>query len=148
MFVPCLLATCAWTAAAEKPRVYTNDDLDKIARYRDQTGVNQKPVAPPPSHDPEPERPRAAQTDVRDERYWRREADRTAKEVRELREEAAELAEKVGRRRREQGVLPYSDPEVVALEHKRAGLEEQAREAENRLEERARRAGALPGWLR
>ena len=147
MIVPCLLATCAWTAAAEKPRVYTNDDLERVAPYRDQTGVNQKPAAPP-AREAVPPRPRAAQTDVRDESYWRREADRTAKEVRGLRVEAAELADRVGRRRREQGVLPYSDPEVVALEAKRWALEEEAREAQNKLEERARRAGALPGWLR
>ena len=34
------------------------------------------------------------------------------------------------------------------METKRLALEERAREAEDQLEERARRAGALPGWLR
>lgn len=148
MIVSCLLAACPWTATAgEGRRVYTNDDLERVAPYRDQTGVNSRAAAPPP-RTPDPERPRAAQTDVRDERYWRQQADRTAEEVRELREQAATLAERVGRRRREQGVLPYSDPEVVAMEQKRQALEERARDAHDRLEERARRAGALPGWLR
>ena len=58
------------------------------------------------------------------------------------------MAERVDDLRRKPGVLPYSDPRIVSLETRRRALEVRAREAELRLEERARRAGALPGWLR
>jgi hypothetical protein len=140
----CLLAlVCPWIAAEEKPRVYTNDDLDRLAPLRGQTGVLSEPSKPSPS-------PRAAvsKDSGRDERYWRQQADRAAEQVRRLREQAMALAEKVDELRHQPGVQPYSDPRVRALEQKRQALEERAREAESRLEERARRAGAMPGWLR
>lgn len=144
-----VLAACPLTAfAGEKSRVYTNDDLEKVAPYRGQTGVTSKPAAPLAPSSEEPPRLKAAQTDIRDERYWRQQKDRMAEQVRELRDQAALLAERVAHRRRQQGVLPYSDPEIVAMEQKRLSLEDRAREAEDQLEERARRAGALPGWLR
>ena len=137
-------AVCPLAAAAEKPRVYTNDDLDRVAPYRDQTGVTSQPAVPPPAA-----AARSPQRDAaRDERYWRQLADRTAEQVRKLREQAEALAERIDERRRKPGVQPYSDAQVVSLEQKRRALEARAREAESRLEERARRAGALPGWLR
>jgi hypothetical protein len=141
----CLLAAaCPLAAAQEKPRVYTNEDLERVAPYRDQTGG----TSPPSAARAEPAA-RAPQKDAgRDERYWRQQAERTAEQVRKLREQAAALAERVEDRRRQPGVPPYSDPQVVTLERKRQALEARAREAESRLEERARRAGALPGWLR
>lgn len=140
-----LSAIGSLAAAGEKPRIYTNDDLERVAPYRGQTGVESEPDRPPAA----PARARAQEKDTgRDERYWRQQADRTAEQARKLREQAADLAEKVDERRRQPGVRPYSDPQVVSLEKRRAALEARAREAELRLEERARRAGALPGWLR
>jgi hypothetical protein len=145
-----LAAVCPLAAAAEeKPRVYTNEDLERVAPYRGQTGALSQPVAPP-----ETARGRAREKDPgrkdegRDERYWRGQADRTAEQARKLREQAASLAGRVDDLRRQPGVLPYSDPRIVSLEERRRALESRAREAELRLEERARRAGALPGWLR
>src|SRR3954470_6802110 len=44
----------AASAAAQEPRekkpvpVYTNEDLDRVAPHRDETGVNSQPAAPPP----------------------------------------------------------------------------------------------------
>jgi len=145
MIVSCVLAAvCPLAAAAEKPRVYTNDDLERVAPFRDQTGVDSKPA-----HRPGAAGARASQkVEGRDERYWREQADRTAEQVRRLREQAEALGERIAERRRQPGVMPYSDPHVVAMEQKRQTLEARAREAESRLEERARRAGALPGWLR
>jgi hypothetical protein len=137
------------TAAEEKPRVYTNEDLERVAPYRGQTGALSQPAAPA-----ETARGRGAAKDPSrkdaggDERYWRAQADRTAEQVRKLREQAAALAERVDDLRRQPGVLPYSDPRIVSLEERRRALESRASEAELRLEERARRAGALPGWLR
>lgn len=142
----CLLAVvCPPAASGEKPRVYTNEDLDRVAPCRDQTGVGSQPAIPPA---PAPRGGGAARGTGRDEAYWRQQADRTAEQVRKLRERAAALAERVAERRRKPGVLPYTDPQVVSLEQQRQALEARANEAELRLEERARRAGALPGWLR
>lgn len=135
---------CSAAAAGEKPRVYTNDDLDRVAPYRGQTGAQSEPAPRA-----ETARARPSERDTgRDERYWRAQADRTAEEARKLRERAASLAERVDELRRQPGARPYSDPRIVSLETRRRALEERAREAELRLEERARRAGALPGWLR
>jgi hypothetical protein len=152
----CVLASCALARAADdgrpRARAYTNDDLERFAHLR-----TEQPGDVP--DDPAPVRPRtggdarasaapAAAAATRGEAYWRREAERTAETVRRLREQAADLAEKVADLRREPGVMPYSDPRIVRLEARRRALEERVREAESRLEERARRAGALPGWLR
>ena len=43
---------------------------------------------------------------------------------------------------------PYSDPQVEALQERILALEARIRELESSLEDRARREGALPGWLR
>jgi hypothetical protein len=146
MTVSLLLASaCLPAAADEKPRVYTNEDLARMAPYRDQTGVDSKPAASPAAPQVARSAPRESK---RDERYWRQQADRTAEQARKLREQAAALADRIEERRRQPGVLPYSDAQVVSLEQRRRALEARAREAELRLEERARREGALPGWLR
>jgi hypothetical protein len=144
-----LAALCPLAAADEKPRIYTNEDLERVAPYRGQTGALSEPAAPPPApRGGSREREPRDRDSRRDERYWRDQADRTAEQARKLREQAASLAGRVDDLRRQPGVLPYSDPRIVALEERRRGLEARAREAEQRLEERARRAGALPGWLR
>jgi hypothetical protein len=136
-------------AAEEKPRVYTNEDLERVAPYRGQTGALSQPAAPPETpRGRSPEKNASRRDASRDEAYWRGQADRTAEQVRKLREQAASLAERVEELRRQPGVLPYSDPRIVSLEERRRGVDSRAREAELRLEERARRAGALPGWLR
>ena len=125
--------------------VYTNDDLDRLAPLRGQTGV----LRSRPSHR---RSPRAAVSDGsgRDERYWRQQADRSA---RRTGPEAARAGHGAGGEESTSCATspacePYSDRRVRALEQKRQALEERAREAEPRLEERARRAGAMPGWLR
>jgi hypothetical protein len=152
----CVLASCAFLRAADDgkgaARAYTNDDLERYEHLRSQEPAGVVDEAPrrarsggrAPREGLRPSHGGAA----RGEEYWRREAERTGDAVRRLREQAADIAEKVSDLRRQPGVLPYSDPRVVRLEARRLALEERAREAEARLEERARRAGALPGWLR
>lgn len=146
----CVLASCALVRAADEgPRVraYTNDDLARYAHLRAQDPADEPAPARPRS--PRPAREGAAPgASPRGEAYWRREAERTEEAVRRLRDQAADVADKVSDLRRQPGVLPYSDPRIVRLEARRRALDERAREAELRLEERARRAGALPGWLR
>jgi hypothetical protein len=151
----CLLASCALLRAAgdEKPavRAYTNDDLARYERLRTEEPAEVPAAEERPARGPRSARePQHAQdrSPARGEAYWRREAERTAEQVRRLREQSDAVAEKLRDLRREPGILPYSDPRLVRLEALRRALDERVREAELRLEERARRAGALPGWLR
>jgi len=58
------------------------------------------------------------------------------------------LREKIEERRRQPGVRPYSDPRIVADQRRLEVLEGRIREAESNFEDRARRLGALPGWIR
>lgn len=154
----CVLASCALVRAADdgQPavRAYTNDDLAKYEHLRadEPADDGDEGGTPRPRGGTSRERSSGGQAGARaserGEAYWRREAERTEQAVRRLREQAADLAEQVADLRRQPGVRPYSDPRIVRLEKRRAALEERARDAESRLEERARRAGALPGWLR
>jgi hypothetical protein len=153
----CVLASCALVRGADggRPtaRSYTNDDLERYAHLRTEApaDVVEESPAPSPARTRRSARERSAPPagpSARGEAYWRREADRVAEGVRVLREQAADLEEKVSDLRREPGVRPYSDPRVVRLLARRDALLQRARDAESRLEERARRAGALPGWLR
>jgi hypothetical protein len=121
--------------------LYTNEDLRRVAPYRDETGVNSTAAAAPAAVTPPGGR-------ARGEEYWRREADRLRDRLRPLRERAAELRLRIDERRRRPRVPVYGDPQVVALERRLRVVEERIREAESRLEERARRERALPGWIR
>jgi hypothetical protein len=149
-------------AADEKPapaprppaRLYTNEDLDRVRPFRDQTGVQSVPAVAPDDR-PAParadERPRG-----RGEDYWRREAARVRERVRAIEAQAAAVQAQIveraeeGRlfaRRRRSG--SSSSPRAEAtLRAKLATLEGRMRQIEDDLADRARRDGALPGWLR
>ena len=64
------------------------------------------------------------------------------------RDAAADLRVDIAARQAAPGVRPYTDPKVRALQRRLEALEARIRDAEDRFEERARRARALPGWLR
>ncbi|PYQ22962.1 MAG: hypothetical protein DMF81_10325 [Acidobacteria bacterium] len=126
--------------------LYTNDDLRRVSPHRDETGVNSRPAAAvPPAPAPAGT---AAKGRVQGEEYWRREADRLRDRLRPLRERADDLRLAIDERRRKPRVHPYSDPHIVAWERRLRMLDDRIREAESRLEERARREGAMPGWMR
>jgi hypothetical protein len=135
-------------------RVYTNEDLDRVRPFRDETGIRSVPaVSPEERAAPGPaEKPRG-----RGEQYWRREAARVRERVRalsaqveELRAAIAEQAEEASpfRGRRRSSASLSGDPSTSRLRTKLASLERRIREMEEDLSERARRDGALPGWLR
>jgi len=166
------------TAADEKPprprppaRVYTNEDLDRVHPLRDETGVSSVPAVPP-GRETEPG-PRSGRRDAtrgdptrddatrgRGEAYWRRQAETTREKVRRLREQADELRLRVAReedlrfrtsrstRRSPSSSGVSRDDRIATLQAKLAAIERRAREAEEELADRARRDGALPGWLR
>jgi hypothetical protein len=142
----CLLGGAAAAAGERRapPRVYTNEDLARVSGRRGETGVESRPAAAAPA-----EGGAAAEDgEGRGESYWRAEAERVRRRVEPWRDAAADLRAEIAARQAAPGVRPYTDPQVRAWQRRLEALEARIREAEDRLEERARRARALPGWLR
>ena len=143
-------------------RVYTNADLDRVRPFRDETGVRSVPaVAPQPPESSTEERARqrsgSALVDVhgRGEEYWQREAERVRDRVRAMETQADELRLRIADRAEEAGHVlargrrASSEAGAAAtLRARLATLERRMRQMEIDLSERARRARALPGWLR
>lgn len=126
---------------------YTNDDLQRMAPLRHQTGALSEPAFSPASARSSPKR-RSSGSRPGGEDYWRREADRLRRRLQPLLEQLQELQFKIGERRATPGVRPYTDPKIQSLERKAELLSRRIRASQDRFEERARRLGALPGWLR
>ncbi|HXK12095.1 MAG TPA: hypothetical protein VMT70_20820 [Vicinamibacteria bacterium] len=134
-------------------RVYTNADLDRVRPFRDETGVRSVPAAPAGHEDARSsphERARA-----RGESYWRREAERVRERVRSMETQAAELRAEIAERSDDLSHLrtrghrsPSVSTSPATLGARLAALERRMREIQDDLAERARREGALPGWLR
>ena len=142
----CLLAATLAAGSDDKApaRIYTDEDLARVSSRRGETGVTSQPAAPSPAEKAGP----AESARGRSESYWRAEAARVQRRVEPWREAAADLRVEISARQDEPGVRPYTDPKVRALQRRLSALEARIRQAEDSLEERARRAGALPGWLR
>lgn len=165
-------ALVAITSAAQPPncarlsdllagkRVFTNADLEQISACRYQTGVDsQGEVRETDSK----EAPRPARTDAlndrgddRSEADWRARWRSVDQRVRKLRREAHELrleaAETTTAPPAQAGARPKQQPKgrrspALLLSRARA-LEMEARELEDEFQERARREGVLPGWIR
>jgi hypothetical protein len=136
------------------PRVYTNEDLERVHRFRDQTGVHSVPAEVP--EDETTSAPAETPRRGKGEDYWRREAARVRDRVLGLEGQAAELRARIADRAREQGRLPTGrrrasgtgSSSESTLRAKLEALERRMRRAEDDLLDRARRDGALPGWLR
>jgi hypothetical protein len=136
-------------------RVYTNEDLERVRPFRDETGVRSVPAVGPEeqSAPADAEKPRG-----RGESYWRREAERVRQRLRTMEsqasdlrasiaEQAAQSGQLLGGRRRSSASLA-GNGSTTRLQSRLATLERRMRETEEDLAERARRDGALPGWLR
>jgi septal ring factor EnvC (AmiA/AmiB activator) len=141
-------------ASPERPpvRVYTNEDLDRVHRLREQTGVASVPAAPADAAPRAGKPARANPARSRGEDYWRREAARIRRRVAALAARAdalrATLADREAERRHTLGGLRSGGASDATLQKKVDVLEQQMRRLEDDLQERARREGALPGWLR
>lgn len=140
--------------ARPAPRVYTNEDLDRVHRFRDQTGVQSVPDEAP---DEAPARPSTEKPSRgRAEEHWRREAARVRDRVQALEVQAAGLRARIEERAAEAKSFPTGrrrssgggSSSEATLRAKLAALERRMRRLEDELLERARRDGALPGWLR
>lgn len=140
-------------------RVYTNADLDRVRPLRGETGVLSVPGTPPPSPEARGE-PRSGAgrggAAGRGEAYWRREAEKLRERTRALADRADELrariAEQEARQRHStrggRRSASAGGDAAAALRGRLAALERRMRELDDDLAERARREGALPGWLR
>ncbi|HUL79076.1 MAG TPA: hypothetical protein VL691_17550 [Vicinamibacteria bacterium] len=134
-------------------RVYTNADLERVRPFRDETGVSSVPAAPPagrPTRSSGGERPRA-----HGEEYWRHEAERVRERLRAMEAQATALRAQIAERDddwshlRTRGRRSSSvGTSVGSLRARLLALEHRMRATEDDLSERARREGALPGWLR
>jgi hypothetical protein len=146
----CACLAALQVAAGHKQGVpsFTNDDLDRLSPFRGQTGVLSTPAFAP-GEEPEPRPSKGGH----DEAYWRREAEHVHEKVRSLRQKANEIRIRLANApsrsegRKGRAGAASSDP-TPALRARLAALEAEIRERRDRFEERARREGALPGWLR
>jgi hypothetical protein len=139
-------------------RVYTNEDLDRVRPFRDQTGVRSVPAVSPDYRAPEAlERRGTGLVDAhgRGEEYWRREAARVRDKMRAMETQADELRLRIAERAEEAGRTltrgrrgSSGAGSAAALRARIAALEHRMKEMQIELSERARRARALPGWLR
>jgi len=156
---------------ASSPRVYTNDDLERISAWRGQTGVDSKPAvsaeAARPDEDRSPTaRDKAAATKLdreraqraAAERYWRGQAEALRRRLLPLHqrldalraslEQSRETAARAQRRPHRLGANGTAAQRARSLEQRVAALQDRIDSEQALLAERARRAGALPGWLR
>ena len=139
-------------------RVYTNDDLDRVRPFRDELGARSVPAVSDHGRETAAGSPgRAITSSVdRGEAYWRREAEKLRDRVRNLADQRETLRARVAERREDErrelgrgrGSRGTGTESQQTLEKRIAAIERRMRELEEDLAERARRAGALPGWLR
>ena len=135
--------------------VFTNADLERMAACRHQTGVESQPGIAPAE---KPQRPvrsgsRAAAADRPPtdghEAFWRAQWRSVDQKSRKLRREAHELRQEAGEASRNPKKGNGGGRRSPSLLITRAeALEAEARELLEQFSERARREGALPGWIR
>ena len=153
----CALALAVLPAFGEEgrpARVYTNEDLERVAPFRGETGVLSRPgtASGGKAAAREPADRRGAAT--RGEAYWRSQASRVREKVRTIQEQASRIREQIereaerannGKGRRGRLRAPWAEDNRA---RRLREIEARAREVESEFEDRARREGALPGWLR
>lgn len=143
-------------------KVFTNADLDRLAACRRQTAVPVGRDALPDAASPGaalPEtgrkgRPRPAEGSSsshdrdRAEADWRAQWRSIDQKTRTLRRDARELRQEAAEAPRDPKKRPTGRRSPSLLLIRAESLEREARELEDEFQERARREGALPGWLR
>ena len=135
-------------------RVFTNADLERMTACRYQTGAQSQVGAPPPETvNPWPRKTaRATPEDTVRleilEADWRARWRSTDQRVRKLRREALGLRQEAAQVRRDARKPPTGRRSPSILISRAKELEVEAKELEDEFQDRARREGALPGWLR
>jgi hypothetical protein len=152
----CCMSASEPTSSRSVP-LYTEEDLKRVHPYSGETGVLSVPaVAPSPTRPASPtisKRGRVEPEDVAQENYWRRESARHRQKLMRLQQTAfalrRQLDERQHEREREFGSRKRAGgPSLASLQGRLDEIEAEIQAAETAFEERSRRAGALPGWLR
>lgn len=156
-----LVAGAAGEPEEKKPvpvPVYTNDDLDRVSPFKDETGVNSSVKVPLPAPAPAPAvgRHSAEEGRAKSEAYWRREAERQHERMRVAHDRIDLLRARIderesrapGQTRGRGRSAGGTDTQLENWRRQLAALEARMHDEEARFEDRARREGALPGWLR
>jgi hypothetical protein len=138
-----------------EPWVFTNADLDRMAACRYQTGAQSERGVPSPGAAPRPGRRTTASPSPATGRRleplesdWRAQWRSVDQRVRQLRREARELRQEAAEAPRDEKKRPTGRRSPSLLLSRARNLEAEAKELEDEFQERARRQGALPGWLR
>jgi hypothetical protein len=141
-------------APRSEPRVFTNTDLERMAACRYQTGAQSEigagtsqSAARPARRSKEPAASAGANSDAL-EADWRARWRSVDQKARKLRQEARELRQEAGETPRDPKKQPTGRRSPSLLISRARSLEAEARELEDEFQEKARREGALPGWLR
>ena len=143
----------ARTPARPPVRVYTNADLERVHPFAAQTGGSLVPAAPA---DQDSRAEREPVSRGQGEAHWRREAAVVRERLRALEERAEGLRTRIAERERARDDTVYGarkrsasgSTSVTSLRASLAALEQRIQKTQDDLDERARRDGALPGWLR
>ncbi len=141
-------------SSRKEPRVYTNADLDRMAACRYQTGAQSEVGAPAPETAARsaPRAGRASPSKESDPSAgaadWRARWRSVDQKARKLRREARELRQEAAEAPRDPKKQPTGRRSPSLLISRAKRLEAESRELEDEFQERARRQGALPGWLR
>jgi len=141
---------CSRPAVRSEQRVFTNADLERVAACRYQTGVQSEigaPASEKASKAP-PSSSRGAVPPETSEASWRSQWRTVDQKVRRLRREAQELRQEAAEAPRDPKKKPTGRRSSALLVTRARSLEAEALELEEEFQERARREGALPGWLR
>jgi predicted RNase H-like nuclease (RuvC/YqgF family) len=155
LLVPYLagLALCAASEdGARHVPLYTNVDLERVSPLRGQTGVLSQPASVTDvSSSPRPKDSSRARRE-RDEAFWRRESARLRSRIEPLARRARALERRIAAQAavssRDSRSRARDSARIRRLEEQRLELLERIKSMQADLEERARRARALPGWLR
>jgi len=137
-------------------RVYTNADLERMTACRYQTGAQSEAGSRRPMEESDRPRGKVAKaagppdTAGRDalESDWRAQWRAVDQKARRLRREARELRQEAGEAPRDAKKPATGRRSPSLLLNRARSLEAEARELEEEFQDRARREGALPGWLR
>jgi len=137
-----------------EPRVFTNADLERMAACRYQTGAESEIGSPtsteaarPAHRSKEASRARGSDPGAL-EADWRARWRSVDQKARRLRQEARELRQEASAAPRDPKKQPTGRRSPSLLISRARSLEAEARDLEDEFQESARRAGALPGWLR
>lgn len=132
-------------------RAFTNTDLDRIAACRGRAEAQEGPAVAGkelPERRPTRTTPTGATAREEVEEDWRARWRSVDQKTRRLRREARELRQEAEDAPRDPKKKPTGRRAPSLLLTRAETLESEARELEDEFQERARREGALPGWLR